>query len=664
MKAKITPTLLLSLAIPIILSGPRAFGADAAPPTGSDVAAAVPEASSHDAWSPPVYVPDARLGDLGNLSRLLGGLEREAAKRPDLLLLAKHFRSLKLVIDRNGDANLDAVAKCYAAFMVDWTNGPASWQAYLDGRPLLLAWESPVDGEVQSQLVVLPERFDLGKAYPLYVELHARSPRDSRLEVLKFSLVSKSVGNAGYPPFRDGIYTYPWGRGVSEYHGIGIASLDEALDEIDAHFNTDPARQYLFGFSMGGGGTWTYGAHTMKRRGWAALGVFSSTVMPHLSEATRLKDTPVWICWGAREGWKRFNVAITNRLAQAGNPPASVNQTVSRGHSYEGPKQDEMLRFLRQQTQASPVLPNARTVVLRVDADDTAEAIYLNGRKLAYTPSESGPFLILAKVREGENTLAVKMTNVRFSERLLLSATLPDGGRLVTDDTWKCRVLPPSGDWTTAIDRPEWEPVVVHGDMPTWFGKHYEKNQAAFSVFEQSGAQFIGHPKELYYRVAFDSAGGEGELVVRRMGERGQFWLNGKPLADVPTGKEGYKARLDPIPCTLKKGRNVLALQTTVESRYGSVLKAGLFHPDVDGTTGRVLTGRGWRVAQSAPKGWFKAGFDDSAWHVTGADFIHYAYDGGASMSGDGLFAADFMAPGVIYFHNTFTVGAFASEEP
>ena len=56
-----------------------------------------------------------------------------------------------------------------------------------------------------------------------------------------------------------GYHIAPWGRGNLSYRDIGEQDVYEAINDIEKNFNIDQNRKYLYGFSMGGGGTWSIG---------------------------------------------------------------------------------------------------------------------------------------------------------------------------------------------------------------------------------------------------------------------------------------------------------------------------------------------------------------------------------------------------------------------
>ena len=110
----------------------------------------------------------------------------------------------------------------------------------------------------------------------------------------------KGVTNQGYR--KEGLFIYPWGRGDKWYREQAETDIFECLEHFDNLFKTDPSRQYLYGFSMGGGGTFRIAQKSMDR--WAAIGMYSAALRePSLEEAKKFKDMPVWMTWGEKE-WR------------------------------------------------------------------------------------------------------------------------------------------------------------------------------------------------------------------------------------------------------------------------------------------------------------------------------------------------------------------------
>ncbi len=78
-----------------------------------------------------------------------------------------------------------------------------------------------------------------------------------------------------------------------------LESLDHLFQEIVQNHPVDQSRIYLTGLSMGGFGTWHWGAH--QPRAFAALVPICGGTMPLLGfpdKVLLLKDTPLWVFHG------------------------------------------------------------------------------------------------------------------------------------------------------------------------------------------------------------------------------------------------------------------------------------------------------------------------------------------------------------------------------
>ena len=84
----------------------------------------------------------------------------------------------------------------------------------------------------------------------------------------------------------------------------------ECLTHFDSLFDTNPKQQYLYGFSMGGAGTFRIAEKSLDR--WTAIGIYSGAMRnPTLESAMKFKDIPVWMTWGEQE--KRLT-EVNNKL--------------------------------------------------------------------------------------------------------------------------------------------------------------------------------------------------------------------------------------------------------------------------------------------------------------------------------------------------------------
>lgn len=282
------------------------------------------------------------------LLQLLGELA-EAESRP---LFKHHFEAVALVSqDTSHGFDVSAEDRAAAAEVYRFfQNEGARWETYSEGpRPLMRTFRSPSDGKISYYWLFIPRDYEAGKRdYPLYFELHGsgggrnNNPRKMLFQPLQPTI--KGVPNQGYR--KEGIYVLPWGRGDKGYREQAEADILEVLADVDERFPTDPSRQYLYGFSMGGAGTFRIAQKTLDR--WAAIGVYSGAMRnPTLEEAKKFRDIPVWMTWGEDE--KRLtevNRKLKDLFEEAG-VELKWTEVKGVGHKYLGEYQEDLMDWLK-----------------------------------------------------------------------------------------------------------------------------------------------------------------------------------------------------------------------------------------------------------------------------------------------------------------------------
>lgn len=237
-------------------------------------------------------------------------------------LLKRHFQSVKLILEDTTHGRVfpkggEDVSEVLQFFQ---TEG-AKWETYVNGpRPLIMAFRSPTDQKNTYYSLFLPKNFDRNKNdYSFYMELHGSgggyndNPRHMMLEPLRKEPAGVTV--QGYR--KEGFYIYPWGRGDLKYRGIAETDIFECLKDFDGLFTTDPQRQYLYGFSMGGAGTFHIAQKSLKR--WTAIGMYSAAFdSVTQEEANKLKNMPVWMTWGEKEHWAINDRKLKDYFIKAG----------------------------------------------------------------------------------------------------------------------------------------------------------------------------------------------------------------------------------------------------------------------------------------------------------------------------------------------------------
>ncbi len=263
-------------------------------------------------------------------------------------LLKKHFQSVKMVMEKP-DAEYDEEMLEYTASALEFFKGDGQYlSTYIntDVRPLIMAYTSPTDDAVSYYLLTLPDNWkEDSTTYPMYCELHG-SGGGKNNNPLRISLRSVGTTPAGgmAPQYRrDGFHLYPWGRGDKSYEGIAESDVWECLEDFDAMIETDQNRQYMYGFSMGGGGTWKLAHKTIER--WAAIGCYSPAATITQEVADVYANTPVWTTWGSEETWAKTNgTGIRDMISEAGGT-VRWHEVYLVAHKYLGEYQWDMLYF-------------------------------------------------------------------------------------------------------------------------------------------------------------------------------------------------------------------------------------------------------------------------------------------------------------------------------
>lgn len=287
-------------------------------------------------------------------------------------LFTRHLRSLKAMAAEEwaraalyAHAN-PALANETLTYLIQMEEGlrgdAADWDLYASGqRPLYFAYLSPRDGTPQWYELSLPKGWDASKsreeqpAYPMYFELHgAGNPH-------YLSRAARRTSEPTGPAVWEGYHVHPFGRGNSGYRDIGEIDVWEAYEDAHANFKIDPDRRYLFGFSMGGAGTWNLGSRTPDR--WAAIAILGMgpNAGADVGLARNVSYLPVYI-WAGEEDNIAFRgrmtvkeqiAAFAEELRKHGNDPVAVSSP-GVGHEYLAEKQEESRAFLSKHVRRRP----------------------------------------------------------------------------------------------------------------------------------------------------------------------------------------------------------------------------------------------------------------------------------------------------------------------
>ena len=175
-------------------------------------------------------------------------------------LMKRHFKSLLLMTqDKTNGYAFTEKNHQDANKVLQFLKGEGHlWQTYLfKPRPLIMAFTSPTDHKNSYYWLFLPKNYG-DKKYPLFVELHGseggenNNPREMVYQPLQPEIAGVTV----QADRKEGIFILPWGRGDKGYRDRAETDIWECIADVDKNFKTDSGRQYLYGFSMGGGGTY------------------------------------------------------------------------------------------------------------------------------------------------------------------------------------------------------------------------------------------------------------------------------------------------------------------------------------------------------------------------------------------------------------------------
>ncbi|MCB0263097.1 MAG: prolyl oligopeptidase family serine peptidase [Calditrichaeota bacterium] len=174
-------------------------------------------------------------------------------------------------------------------------------------------------------LLYLPENFSEETRWPLIVYLHGASLRGEN---------PKKVGEYGLPRMLKKRGDFPFvvlspqcPSGESWHEQNWLMPL---IDDISEKYGIDTQRIYLTGVSLGGSGTWFWGAQFPEK--FAAIAPLCGYGNPETANA--LKHTPIWTFHGAKD--RTVPVELTDKMVaalEAANGNVLFSRLRNKGHN-------------------------------------------------------------------------------------------------------------------------------------------------------------------------------------------------------------------------------------------------------------------------------------------------------------------------------------------
>ncbi|HLF92591.1 MAG TPA: 5'-nucleotidase C-terminal domain-containing protein [Planctomycetota bacterium] len=193
------------------------------------------------------------------------------------------------------------------------------------GTDLRLTYRSPIDDTDQPYRIYIPGAYDGRTPLPLVVALHGTSGNESTLFDTYGNGEIKRVAER-----RGAIVLSPFGRGVTEYRGIGENDVLSALADARRRYRVDPDRIYATGHSMGGTGA-AYLAFRHPGLFAAVAPLAAATSFPWLVGNAR--HIPFWwILGGKDEPFYLTGVKLGAERMIALGLPAKIDVLPGRGH--------------------------------------------------------------------------------------------------------------------------------------------------------------------------------------------------------------------------------------------------------------------------------------------------------------------------------------------
>lgn len=126
------------------------------------------------------------------------------------------------------------------------------------------------------------------RRWPLIVGLHGTAGEPK--QVMEFQRLTELAERYGY------LVVCPYSSGVGDYHRRYVLQV---LADTQSHYQVDPERVFLLGFSRGGAGVWGLGVNHPEL--WAGLAPISPATRADPAPLERLRDLPIIVVIGDQD---------------------------------------------------------------------------------------------------------------------------------------------------------------------------------------------------------------------------------------------------------------------------------------------------------------------------------------------------------------------------
>jgi predicted esterase len=260
------------------------------------------------------------------------------------------------------------------------------------------SYRSEIDGTDQPYRLFVPSSYDGTRPFPLIFALHGTSSNqnvffdDERYGPAAINRAAEKYG---------ALVASPYGRGKTEYRGVGENDVFAVLAEAGKRYRVDPDRIYLTGHSMGGSGSAYLALHHPDVFA-AAAPLAAPYSFPWL--AANAGHVPFWWVGGAAdEEYYRIGVAAgVERMRRLGCP---MRFTEVPGEGHFGPVKDldAVVRWLMEQRRTA----HPRQYVFEVDTPLHGRAYWSEVVSIA----EPGKMAVV-KARADGNRAIFELENV------------------------------------------------------------------------------------------------------------------------------------------------------------------------------------------------------------------------------------------------------------